>query len=109
MVRLLPIPRHLLKFVIDSSHRPEQLQLSSTGAPIANAPSLGPLSTNLTLDSAPAVPLDSFDNAYSVDWWSQWPEISNTMSWSTQFFDPTINLADSDFGLSNADNGVYDG
>ena len=105
----LPIHRQLLKFVIDSSHRPEQLQLPSTGTPMANVPSLGPLSANLTIDSAPAIPLDSCDNAYSVDWWSQWPEISNTMAWSTQFFDSTVNLAESDLGLPNTNNGVYDG
>ena len=79
------------------------------GTPVENVSSLEPLSADLTTDSAPDIPSDSFDNAYSVDWWSQWPEISNTMQWSTQFFDPTINLADSDFGLSNTNNGVHDG
>ena len=98
----------LLKAVIDSSHRPEQLQLPSMGTPIANVSSLEPLTASLTADSGPAIPLDSFDNAYSVDWWSQWPEISNTIQWSTQFFDPAINLADNDFGLPNTNNDVRD-
>ena len=109
MVRLLPTHLHLLKAVIDFSHRPEQLQLPSTGTPITNVSSLKPLSADLTTHSAPAIPLDSFDDAYGVDWWSQWPEISNTMQWSTQFFDPAINLADSDFGLPNINNDVHDG
>lgn len=109
MVRLFPIHLQLLKAAIDSSHRPEQPQLPSMGTPVENVSSLEPLSADLTTDSAPDIPSDSFDNAYSVDWWSQWPEISNTMQWSTQFFDPTINLADSDFGLSNTNNGVHDG